>query len=510
MDKFSRRSLVKWVAGSVSGLFLFPTETFGIKSNNSIPSISRSKKEDFFLNEDFMLQSDSAVALYHDYAKNLPIIDFHSHLPPSEIANNCKFENLTKIWLDGDHYKMRAMRANGVDERYITGDASDMEKFSKWAETIPYTIMNPLFHWTHMELKNYFGIQEILNTKNSARVYSEANGLLQRDDFRSQPLIKKMNVEVLCTTDDPTDDLKHHQDIRSQSFSTKVLPAWRPDKILKAEVPIVYNQYLDQLSKVTNINISKYRDLIDAIKKRQILFNNLGCRLSDHGIEKFYADEYTTQEIEKIFEKIRSGKFLTHHELSKLKSSLLYDLASMNYDFGWTQQFHFGPLRNNNTKMFNKLGPDKGYDSIGDFQTAKEMSTFLDRLELSGKLTKSIFYNLNPKDNEMVATMIGNFNDGSIPGKMQYGSAWWFLDQKNGIESQLMAIATMGLLGRFVGMTTDSRSFLSYSRHEYFRRVLCNLLGNEISDGRLPNDLNLIGQTVQNICYYNAKTYFSF
>lgn len=457
-----------------------------------------------------MLHSRTAEILYHEYAKDLPIIDYHCHLPPEEIAENKMFENLTKIWLDGDHYKWRAMRANGVDEKYCTGNAPDPEKFKKWAETVPYTIRNPLYHWTHLELSRYFGINDILNPSSADKVYKTATSLLKTEDFRVRNIMRKMKVEVVCTTDDPIDSLNYHKKIREDKFEIQVLPAWRPDKAMVVENAAVYNSYLDKLAEVAGIDIKTYTDLLQALKLRQDFFETMGCRLSDHGLETFYAEDFTEKEISAIFLKIRSGKSLDHLEILKFKSALLLRFAEMDHDKGWTQQFHIGALRNNNTKMFRKLGPDKGFDSIGDFEVARPMSKFFDKLDLNGKLTKTIFYNLNPRDNELMATMTGNFNDGIIPGKMQFGSGWWFLDQKDGMEKQINALSNLGLLSRFVGMLTDSRSFLSYPRHEYFRRILCNIIGNDVEKGEVPNDMEWLGKIVQGISYYNAKEYFKF
>jgi len=463
-----------------------------------------------FMDENFLLQSKTAEKLYHEHARDLPIIDYHCHIPPDEIASNRQFENLTKIWLDGDHYKWRAMRANGINEKYITGNAPDPEKFQKWGETVPYTLRNPLYHWTHLELRRYFGISRILDSGSAKEIYQEATAMLQTEEFRVQNLIKKRNVEVICTTDDPIDDLRFHKDIRKQSFTVKVLPAWRPDKSMAAENPDDYNKYLDKLSSASDMIISNYQDLINALKKRQEFFNSMGCKLSDHGIETFYAEDYTQKEINAIFSKIRSGKALNGTELLKLKSALLMHLAEMDHDFGWTQQFHIGAIRNNNKRMHQLLGPDKGYDSIGDFEIARAMSKLFNNLEQKEKLAKTIVYNLNPRDNELLVTMIGNFNDGTIPGKMQYGSGWWFLDQKDGMEKQMNALSNLGLLRRFVGMLTDSRSFLSYPRHEYFRRILCNLIGTDVENGELPADMDMLGKMVEGICYYNAKEFFKF
>lgn len=514
-NKFSRRKLILRMTALVAGLTVLPKGVFSSSSHLSNSELNgvifnNINYLEGFINADFLLHNQAAKILYHEYAKNLPIIDYHCHLSPAAIATNKRFDDLTEIWLEGDHYKMRAMRANGVNEKYITGNASNFEKFMKWAETVPYTLMNPLYHWTHLELKRYFGINKILNPSTAKEIYDKATSLLQTEDYRAQNLIKRMNVEVICTTDDPVDDLRYHQQIINQGYSVKVLPAWRPDKAMAAEKPEDYNKYLDKLSTVSGIDISEYQDLLQALRKRQEFFNSMGCKLSDHGMETFYAEEYTEPEIKNIFTKVRSGNHLTESELLKLKSALLIQFAEMNHAFGWAQQFHIGAIRNNNTRMLRLLGSDKGYDSIGDFDVARAMSKFFDRLELKEKLTRTIVYNLNPSDNELVVTMIGNFNDGTIPGKMQYGSAWWFLDQKDGMEEQMKALSNMGLLGRFIGMTTDSRSFLSYPRHEYFRRILCNLIGTNVEKGELPADMEWLGKMVEGICYYNAKEYFKF
>jgi len=463
-----------------------------------------------FMDDNFLLQSKTAEILYHEYAKDLPIIDYHCHLPPDEIAGNKIFPNLTKIWLDGDHYKWRAMRANGVPEEFCTGNAADELKFMKWAETVPYTVRNPLYHWTHLELKRYFGIDGILNSATGNEIYREASEKLNTPDYSVHGLLKKMKVEVVCTTDDPVDSLEYHKQIKNSNLAAKVLPTWRADKAMAAENPEVYNEYLDKLSAASGLTISKYSDLISALRNRQAYFNSMGCRLSDHGLETFYAEDFTDAEIGKIFSDIRLGNKPDKVNLLKLKSAILLELAIMDHEMGWTQQFHIGAIRNNNSRMHGLIGPDKGYDSIGDFEIARPMSKFFDKLESMEKLTKTIVYNLNPRDNELIATMIGNFNDGSTPGKMQFGSGWWFLDQKDGMEKQMNALSSLGLLSRFVGMLTDSRSFLSFPRHEYFRRILCNLIGRDVENGELPNDIKLLGKTVQDISYFNAKGFFGF
>lgn len=463
-----------------------------------------------FLSDDFLLQTATARTLYHEYAKPMAIIDYHNHLPPDQIAEDKQFDNLTQIWLAGDHYKWRAMRANGVPERYITGDASDWEKFEKWAETVPYTLRNPLYHWTHLELRRYFGITELLNPNSARRIYDECRAKLQTPEYSVQSLLRKMNVETLCTTDDPADSLEHHRALAASGFEVRVLPAFRADNAMAVDDAASYNAYLDRLGTVAIVDIRAFADLEVALRRRHDFFASLGCRLSDHGLPHVYAHEYTAAEIDAIFRKIRGGRELTPTENNQFKSALLVLLAEMDWEKGWTQQFHLGALRNNNSRMLRELGPDTGWDSIGDFPQGRVLSAFLDRLDGENKLTKTILYNLNPADNALIAAMVGNFNDGSVAGKIQFGSGWWFLDQKDGMEQQINALSNIGLLSRFVGMLTDSRSFLSYPRHEYFRRVLCNLLGTDVENGELPADMNLLGGMVQNICYGNAKEYFGF
>jgi len=455
-----------------------------------------------FLNDDFLLETSVAKTLYHDHAKELPIIDYHSHLPPDEIASNKKFENITQIWLAGDHYKMRLMRANGVDEKFITGDAPDYDKFLKWTETLQYAPMSQLHYWSHLELKRYFGISKVLSPATAKEIYSTASEQLNTDGFRVQHLLKKMNVEVVCTTDDPADSLKFHKELAGKG----VLPAWRPDKVMNIGKPTEYNQYIDKLSTASGIPIAGFDDLARALRIQQKLFLSMGCKLSDNGIETFFSEEVSKNETDALFRRVRTGEILNIQEASKLKSSILFELASLNHEANWVQQFHFGALRNNNSTMFEKVGPDKGFDSIGDVSIARPLAAFLDRLTRSNKLAKSVFYNLNPSDNDIVATMIANFNTGNL----QFGAAWWFSDQKTGIEKQLDTLANQGLFGRFIGMTTDSRSFLSYPRHEFFRRVLCNKIGLEVSKGTLPNDVAWLGQFVRNISYQNAKDFFRF
>lgn len=463
-----------------------------------------------FMDDNFMLNTKAAERLYHDYAAEMPIIDYHNHLPPQEIADNINFKNPTQIWLKGDHYKWRAMRAFGVDEKYITGNASDYEKFEKWAETVPYTLRNPLYHWTHLELKRYFGIDELLNPSTAADIYTKTEKKLQTPDFSVHGLLKKMKVDVLCTTDDPIDNLEYHLKIANMDTSFKAFPAWRPDKAMNADNPEVFNAYIDKLSSVAEIEINSPDDLLAALQKRHDFFAAAGCKVSDHGLEEFYADDFTPEEINKIFKKVRKGKNLEKKELKKFKSFMLLEFARMDHAKGWVQQFHYGVLRNNNSRMFSILGPDTGYDSIGDFKVAANLVKFLNKLNNEEKLTKTILYNINPADNEMIATMLGNFNEGPVAGKIQFGSGWWFLDQKLGMTAQMNSLSALGLISQFIGMLTDSRSFLSFPRHEYFRRIMCNLFGNDMENGEIPNDFDLVGGIVRDISYNNAKRYFNF
>lgn len=465
-----------------------------------------------FLDDDFVLQTETARYLYHEHAKKLPIIDYHCHLDPKMIAEDYKFDNLGEIWLGGDHYKWRAMRANGIDERYITGkETTDWEKFEKWAETVPYTMRNPLYHWTHLELKSAFGVTKLLNPGTAREIYDECTAKLRSPEFSARGLMKHYRVEAVCTTDDPADSLEYHIALKDEGFGIKVLPTWRPDKAMAVENAADFRTYVEKLSNVSDTTISIFADFIAALRHRHDYFATVGCKLSDHGFEAFYAEEYTQSEINAIFNKVYGGKELTEGEILKFKSAMLYEGAIMDWEKGWTQQFHYGVIRNNSTRQFRRLGADTGFDSISDPNTAKAMAKFFDRLDIDNKLAKTIIYNLNPRDNEMLATMIGNFQDGSVAGKMQFGSGWWFLDQKTGMEAQINTLSNQGLLSRFVGMLTDSRSFLSYPRHEYFRRILCNLIGDDVQQGLLPaSELSFLGTMVENISYYNAKNFFKF
>ena len=463
-----------------------------------------------FLSEDFLLQTETARRLYHDFAEGMPIFDYHCHLPVSEIAEDKTFENLTQIWLKGDHYKWRAMRAAGVEERLVTGDAADEEKFEAWAATVPKTLRNPLYHWTHLELKRHFGISgKLLNPETAKEIYGKCSEMLQGKEFSARGILQRMKVRVVCTTDDPVDTLDHHRRIREdQTFSIKVLPAFRPDKAMGVESPKPFNQWVEQLEASSGLQVTDFDSFLEAIQKRHDAFHEAGCRISDHGIECPYAEDFVLKEIQRIFLKVRRGRKPQPHEALQFKSAMLMELARMDAEKGWAQQFHFGALRNVNSKAVKAIGPDTGYDTIGDFELAGSLAKFLDALHKENQLAKTVLYVINPRDNELIASMIGNFQDGGIRGKMQFGAAWWFNDQKEGMERQINALSNMGLLSCFVGMLTDSRSFLSYPRHEYFRRVLCNLLGTDVENGEMPGDMELIGDMVKDICFRNAVHYF--
>ena len=463
-----------------------------------------------FLNDDFLLQSETARSLYHEHAAEMPIYDYHCHLSAEKIAADQKFVNLSQAWLYGDHYKWRAMRANGIDERFIIGQATDFEKFQAWAETVPQTLRNPLYHWTHLELKNYFGISEKLLCGETAKViYDSCSVMLNSAEFSVRNLLRKMNLKLICTTENPVDLLEHHKKIRDDGFEIKVHAAFRGDCAFAVEDLQGLNAWIDKLERVCDNDISSYDSYICALRNRHQYFHENLCRLSDYGLERAYAEDYTESEIKAIFGKIRTGKELSEGEKLKFKSAMLYELAVMDYEAGWAVQLHLGALRNTNSRKFASLGPDRGYDSIGDFPQGQSLAKFLDRLEKNNKLGKMIIYNLNPAENEVFATLAGDFQGGETAGKMQYGAAWWFNDQKDGIEKHLNCLSNMGLLSRFVGMLTDSRSFLSFPRHEYFRRILCNMLGNDVEMGILPRDMGLVGGMVEDICFNNAKSYFT-
>jgi glucuronate isomerase len=461
-----------------------------------------------FIHDHFLLETELARYLFHEIAKPLPIIDYHCHLPVDQIRENHRFRSITEIWLDGDHYKWRAMRANGVAERFCTGDASDFEKFEAWARTVRETIRNPLYHWTHMELKHPFGILELLNEKTARFIYDRTTAMLQTEGFTTLGLLKQFRVAVVCTTDDPVDPLEHHAELaKRQRPETCVFPTWRPDRALAVENPEQWNDWVDALAAASDIAIVKFADFWAALEKRHRVFHEMGCRASDHGLERIFAAPFTEAGLSAAFDTLRVRRALDPAAAETFKSGLLYQMSVLDHSRGWVQQFHLGALRNTNARARRTLGPDKGFDSIGDFDQARPLARFLDSLDDSNQLAKTILYNLNPRDNELFASMTGNFQDGSVAGKVQYGSAWWFLDQKDGMEAQLRALSNLGLFSRFIGMVTDSRSFLSYSRHEYFRRLVCNLLGNDVRSGLLPDDRELLANAVRNVCFFNAKDY---
>ncbi len=463
-----------------------------------------------FLSEDFLLQNEYARILYHNFAKSLPIIDYHNHLSPKEINQNKKFENISKVWLAGDHYKWRAMRTLGIDEHFITGKASDEEKFLKWGHTVPYTMRNPLYHWSHLELKRYFGLNGLLDESSAQEIYNTCNEKLQGDGFSTLGLLGQMNVETVCSTDDPTDSLEDHISFAQKNKPLQLYPAFRPDKSFAVENVATYRDYLDRLSQSSGVSIHSFDSLLEALSLRIDFFHNHGCRLSDHGLEQLYFFEGDEFNIDSLFQHVLQGKSLSLAEVQFFKYKTLSELCKMYHHKGWVQQFHLGALRNTNSRSLKVLGPDTGFDSIGDFDQASAMAGFLNELDSTDQLCKTVLYNLNPRDNEILATMIGNFNDGSSKGKIQFGSGWWYLDQKDGMEKQLNTLSNMGLVSCFIGMLTDSRSFLSFPRHEYFRRILCNLFGNDVANGELPWDEKWLGKLISDICYHNAKNYFDF
>ncbi|QHI70881.1 glucuronate isomerase [Tichowtungia aerotolerans] len=467
------------------------------------------------MDKNFMLQSETAQMLYHDYAADMPIFDYHCHLPPQEIAEDRNWDNLAEIWLGGDHYKWRAMRTNGVSEKLVTGDASWEDKFAAWAQTVPYTMRNPLYHWTHLELQRCFGIDKVLSPETADEIYGSCSAMLKRPEFSARSLMQKMKVKAVCTTDDPADSLEHHIKISEDGFDVKVLPTFRPDKAMNlapagsnAVGSNGWKKYIQTLEKSAGMEIKDFSSLIEATDKRHEFFHSVGCRLSDHGVSYVPDVDATPAELDGIFAKAMSGAEIALEDREKFEAVFLYEVGKMNHARGWVQQFHVGVFRNNNRRLFAKLGPDTGFDSVADFRQGPGLVRLLDRLDSSDQLAKSILYNINPGDNELMATLIGCYQDGSFPGKMQFGSGWWFLDQKDGMEKQMNALSALGLLSRFVGMLTDSRSFLSYPRHEYFRRILCNLIGTDVENGELPNDIQWLGQMVQDISFNNAENYF--
>lgn len=465
-----------------------------------------------FIHDNFLLQSKTAKTLFHDVAAEKPIIDYHCHLPPDQIVEDINFRNMTHIWLDGDHYKWRGMRTCGVDEKYITGEASDKEKFLAWARTVPKTLKNPLYHWTHMELKNPFNITDrLLDADTAESIWDECNEMLQSPEFSTRQLLKKNQVKVVATTDDPTDALEHHVAFQSEKNTDFIMvPTFRPDRGMGIENGDDFRDWVANLEAVTDMEINGFAQFLDAIKKRHDFFDSLGCQASDHGIEEPYSESFTDQQVKQIFDDVMTKKSPSELDIRRFKSAFLYHCGLMDHEKGWVFQLHMGSLRNNNSRMFQKLGRDSGFDSIGDFEMARPLSKLLDRLDVNNNLPKVILYNNNPRDNALFATMIGNFQDGSVPGKLQFGPPWWFLDQLDGIEKQIEDLSNMGILSEFIGMTTDSRSFLSFPRHDYFRRIVCNILGNDIERGLIPDEMELVSNMVEDICYDNAEKFFQF
>ncbi|NLV18105.1 MAG: glucuronate isomerase [Bacteroidetes bacterium] len=462
-----------------------------------------------FIHDDFLLGNKTARRLYHQYSENMPIIDFHCHLSPQMIADDRQFDNLTQAWLEGDHYKWRAMRTNGINEKFCTGEASDYEKFTKWAETVPSTTGNPLYHWTHLELARYFNIYDLLSPATAAEIFKKTVDLLKTKAFSIRSLLKKVKAEVVCTTDDPSDSLEYHKKLQN-AFEVKILPTWRPDNVIKTEDPLKFTAYIEKLGESADKEIKDFRTLVEVLDKRHEFFHITGARCSDHGLDRFYYSPFTESDVDKSFKKLIKGNDLSLEEAEKYKTAIMIELCRMNHKRGWAQQFHVGALRNNNSRMFRLMGPDTGWDSIGVPQDAFKMSKFLDTLDNTDQLAKTILYNLNPADNEMMLTMAGNFNDGSTAVKVQYGAAWWFLDQKNGMEKHIRDLSSLGLLRRFIGMVTDSRSFLSYPRHEYFRRILCNYVGEEVEKGTIPDEDELLKPLIVGVSWKNARDYFGF
>lgn len=461
-----------------------------------------------FMDEDFLLNSETAKYLYHNHAKNMPIFDYHCHLIPSQIAEDKRYNNITEIWLYGDHYKWRAMRSFGIEEDYITGDKSDLEKFKAFASIMPYLIGNPIYHWSHLELKRFFGIEETLSEKNAEEIWSRCNEIIQSPDFSARTMISKSNVKYIATTDDPADDLRYHiQMAKEENFDCEVRPTLRPDKVVKIGDG-GFDQYIKTLGKTENTTITSYKELMEVMEKRVQFFADNGCTITDHALDRVYFKKATEEEVDAIFKKALNEENLNQDEVEKYSTLTMVNLGKMYHRHGMVMQLHMSALRNNNSRMFRKLGPDIGFDSIDDGEIAQPLSRFLDLLDTEDKLPKTILYCLNPKDNEVLGTMLGNFQGGGIAGKIQFGSGWWFNDQKDGMERQMMALSQLGLISQFVGMLTDSRSFLSYTRHEYFRRILCNYIGGLVENGEYPSDMEILGEIIENICYNNAKRYF--
>jgi glucuronate isomerase len=457
-----------------------------------------------FINDDFLLRTNTAKRLYERYAANQPILDYHCHLPAGDIAANHRFRDLTEIWLEGDHYKWRAMRANGVPERYCTGNANPYEKFLAWARTVPRTLRNPLYHWTHLELKRYFGIDVLLDESTADEIWARANAQLTHGPLTAQGILEKFHVVAVCTTDDPVDSLEHHDHLRETAGATAVFPTFRPDRALRTADPAAFNQWTEQLGAAANIHIARFSDFLDALRQRHQAFHDRGCRLSDHGLEQCPSDFCSEAEAAVVFDKVRGGRQPDATEANRFASFLMVFFGHLDAEKGWTKQLHLGAYRNASTRALKSMGRDTGFDSIGDYPQAVALGRYLDRLDQDNSLPKMVLYNVNPADNYVFATMAGNFQDGRIPGKIQFGSGWWYLDQKEAMEWQMNALSNCGVLSRFVGMVTDSRSFMSHPRHEYFRRVLCNLLGSEMESGELPKEEELIGGMIADICYENA------
>jgi glucuronate isomerase len=462
-----------------------------------------------FIHEDFLLQTRTARRLYHQFAEDEPVLDYHCHLSPRDIAENRRFKNLAEIWLEGDHYKWRAMRSDGVAERFCTGTAEPFAKFQAWAATVPHTLRNPLYHWTHLELKRYFGMDQLLNEDSAPRIWKEANKKLTADELTTQGILKKFQVSVVCTTDDPADDLKFHKAIAVSDLPTRVFPTFRPDKALAVHQPEQFNQWVERLAEAGDVEISSLSKFLNVLRSRHDFFHAQGCRISDHGMEHCFVDFCSEKTAAEIFSKVRSGKTVLPEQHAQFAAFMMLFFGRLDAEKGWTKQLHLGATRNNNTRLLKQLGADTGFDSIGDFPQAAALARYLDRLDQENALPKTIIYNLNPADNYVFAATLGNFQDGSVPGKIQFGSGWWFLDQKEGIEWQLNALSNICLLSRFVGMVTDSRSFMSYPRHEYFRRVLCNMIGRDVENGEIPGDDSLLGPMIRNVCYENARRYLA-
>jgi glucuronate isomerase len=459
-----------------------------------------------FIHDDFLLQTDAARELYHGYAKAEPIYDYHCHLPQKQIADNHSFADLAEIWLGGDHYKWRALRSNGVAERLCTGSATPREKFDAWCATVPHTLGNPLYHWSHLELTRYFGIDSLISPKTADAIWQQANAKLV--EMRVHDILAANQVAVICTTDDPADSLADHARIAASGIRTRVYPTFRPDKALGVDQPATFNAWLEKLGGEARMNVKTFDDLLVALKRRHDDFHAIGGRLSDHGLEQALAEPCTPTEAATIFDAARAGRAASPADWAKYGSYLMLEFGRWDAAKGWTKQLHLGAQRSNNTRLLKALGPDTGFDSIGDFSQARTLGRYLNSLDATGELPRMVLYNLNPADNYVFGTMIGNFQDGTIAGKIQLGSGWWFLDQKEAMEWQLSALGNLGLLSRFVGMLTDSRSFLSYTRHEYFRRVLCNFLGGQMARGEIPSDAAEVGALVKAIAFSNAREYF--